>query len=483
MLSKNLDRVVKWSQIVLLDVDECDGGRVNKRNAVITVNFYVQDSDGQFDSDLTEAVGATWHTSKMQDTQFQNKVKKLQMVYPQQSAVTDKETNDGNSGIIAAITISTIAAVCLLLVGVLLVMLRQRHARSKYVRRCRPAALNAYNLDSMSVCGSLKRKHPFTASKRSYINQAFEDPNTPSHPVNFAGLANFCLEEGTLEEEFKSIPSNTPTIDELPSGAEEKNRYANVIPVPETRVALKAVDGDPISDYINANFVKGPKGAPKYYIASQGPLESTRADFWRMVWEQQCRVIVMLTDFVENEVQKCAEYFPVSETLECHQLYGDYQVTLKRRDNKENYVISHFQVKQMDDNLRREVTHFWFHAWPTKGVPQDPAPLAQFLLDLRSHRSGNSDNNNIVGSSGSSSKEAPVVVHCSPGTGRTGTFVSCDICMREFDLDRVVDIPKCVYRVRRDRAGAVQTKEQYVFVYKVLNYYAAKLTSSAMESL
>ena len=122
----------------------------------------------------------------------------------------------------------------------------------------------------------------------------------PTHPMNFAGLANFSSAKEQLFEEFGVIPQVYPKVEELPEGAETKNRYANVIPLPETRVHLSVRNNDPLSDYINANYVRGNKGAEKLYIACQGPMESTIEDFWRMVWEQQCKVILMITNLQEN---------------------------------------------------------------------------------------------------------------------------------------------------------------------------------------
>lgn len=147
--------------------------------------------------------------------------------------------------------------------------------------------------------------------------------------MNFAGLANFSSDKEQLYEEFSIIPQIYPKTDELPAGAETKNRYANVIPLPETRVHLNVKDGDNLSDYINANYVRvgiecrarrsisrqynitliffqGPKGGEKLYIACQAPMESTVEDFWRMIWEQQCKVIIMLTDLQENGVVSSA---------------------------------------------------------------------------------------------------------------------------------------------------------------------------------
>lgn len=168
---------------------------------------------------------------------------------------------------------------------------------------------------------------------------------TPSHPLNFSGLSLFCNELNAIAEEFTSIPQVSARIDELPPGAEIKNRYANVVPLPETRVGLNKINNDPLTEYINASYVRGPKNATKYYIACQGPIESTVTDFWRMIWEQQTKVIIMLTDLIENGVEKCAEYIPPSEVTDCHRLYGDLQVTLKKRETKEKYAISTLNLK------------------------------------------------------------------------------------------------------------------------------------------
>lgn len=94
----------------------------------------------------------------------------------------------------------------------------------------------------------------------------------------------------------------------------------------------------------------------------------------------------------------------------------------------------------------------WYAGWPPTGVPSEPSSIIAFLIEARSY-----------------SKGAPTVVHCSPGTGRTGTVIAIDIAIRDFEAGRSVDIPKTVVQVRRGRAGAVQTKDQYHFIYKVRN--------------
>ncbi|KYN07007.1 Receptor-type tyrosine-protein phosphatase C [Cyphomyrmex costatus] len=350
-------------------------------------------------------------------------------------------------------------------------IMRKRQTRFNYGERCRPVSLDAYSLDSVSAYNSVRRKGAVRSSKRSYGNPTFEDSSAiPSHPLNFAGLSSFCNDVNAINEEFAGVPQVSAKIDELPPGAEVKNRYANVIPLPETRVPLQRLNNDALTEYINASYVRGPKNATKYYIACQAPIESTVIDFWRMIWEQQSKVIIMLTDLVENEVEKCTEYIPPSEITDCHRLYGDFQVTLKKRETKEKYAISTLHLKNLENNTFREVFHIWY-LWPVSGVQSDGTGLIAVLLEARALQRGG---------------PGPIVVHCSPGTGRTGTLIALDLGIRQYEITRTVDVPRVVYTIRRDRAGAVQTKEQYAFIYKVIidsiNRYTRTLKQECLSS-
>lgn len=393
-----------------------------------------------------------------------------------------------NSGTLIAIIISCVGALCLILLVGLLIVMRKRQKRFNYPQMCKPVDLDSYNMDNVSVYNSVRRKGTARTSKRSYGNPAFDDPTSISRLLNFQGLVKFTNPE-EMKTEFDEIPQVTARMNELPDGCEVKNRYANVIPLPETRVFLKEIEGYPNSDYVNANYVTGAKGTKGCYIACQAPMSNTVDDFWRMVWEQQSKVILMLTHLYENGVEKCTDYLPPSEVVDCHRLFGDFQVTLKKRDVKDKYIISSLQLKNMVSNSWREVTHLWYLGWPEKGIPSEANSLIAFLIEARSYikntangNTGEASNGNVNKTSGKPNS-SPVVVHCSPGTGRTGTVIACDIAIREFELSRQVDIPRIVYRIRRDRASSVQTKEQYVFIYKVITLYATKLTGGALDSL
>lgn len=108
-------------------------------------------------------------------------------------------------------------------------------------------------------------------------------------------------------------------------------------------------------------------------------------DFWRLIWEQQSRVIVQATDLIENGVEKCAEYLPPSVTLDNHSTFGDFQVLLQNREVKNRYAISTLLLKcnSAGGQESREVTHYWYK-WPENGVPNEEAPLIAMLLEVRS---------------------------------------------------------------------------------------------------
>lgn len=420
-------------------------------SSLTSILVYVVDENGKFDAAMTKILPSLYKVST-----FPMRIHKFLLV---------PEADSGNA--IAVVVVSSVAFICLVLLAGLLFIMRKRQTRFNYGERCRPVSLDAYSLDSVSAYNSVRRKGAVRSSKRSYGNPTFEDSSAiPSHPLNFAGLSSFCNDVNAINEEFAGIPQVSGKIDELPPGAEVKNRYANVIPLPETRVQLQKLNNDASTEYINASYVRGPKNATKYYIACQAPIESTVTDFWRMIWEQQCKVIIMLTDLVENGVEKCTEYIPPSEVTDCHRLYGDFQVTLKKRETKEKYAISTLHLKNLENNTFREVFHIWY-LWPVSGVQSDGAGLIAVLLEARALQRGG---------------PGPIVVHCSPGTGRTGTLIALDLGIRQYEITRTVDVPRVVYTIRRDRAGAVQTKEQYAFIYKALNLYATKLAGGVLES-
>ncbi|KAL2724678.1 tyrosine-protein phosphatase non-receptor type 9 isoform X2 [Vespula maculifrons] len=248
---------------------------------------------------------------------------------------------------------------------------------------------------------------------------------------------------------------------------QSKNRYTDVLCYDHSRVCLSQVDGDATSDYINANFVDGYK-QKNAFISTQGPLPKTCGDFWRMIWEQQTLVIVMTTRVVERGRTKCAQYWGPEPGDEVQA--GGFTVTTLEVDINPDYTISMLLLTNNKTDETREVCHMLYTAWPDYGVPQSARALLQFLSLVRQQQ------NKLLTSRGDTwaghPRGPPIVVHCSAGIGRTGTFCTLDICISRLEDTGTVDIRGTVEKIRAQRAYSIQMPDQYVFCHRALAEYA-----------
>ncbi|XP_054091147.1 phosphatidylinositol phosphatase PTPRQ isoform X2 [Zeugodacus cucurbitae] len=222
--------------------------------------------------------------------------------------------------------------------------------------------------------------------------------------------------------------------------ASNKNRYTDIFPYDKNRVLLDVDDEG--SDYINASFIDGYK-IKKEYIASQGPKSETTMDFWRMILQYNVRIIVMLTQFQEGTNIKCHEYFPYNS--------NGVSVTIRRKTCFEYYDRSEMLITHDKYGLKRKIDHFFFKKWPDHGCPKDPAHLISFIRKIKSYR--------VSGYS-------PIVIHCSAGVGRTGTFIALDIIIQRLKYEFKINIYETVKKLRFQRMKMVQTLEQYTFLYE-----------------
>ncbi|XP_074110376.1 protein tyrosine phosphatase Meg2 [Cotesia typhae] len=246
-----------------------------------------------------------------------------------------------------------------------------------------------------------------------------------------------------------------------------KNRYTDVLCYDHSRVCLSQVDGDSSSDYINANFVDGYK-QKNAFISTQGPLPKTCGDFWRMVWEQQTLVVVMTTRVIERGRTKCAQYWGPEPGDEVSA--GGFTVTTLEVDTNPDYTISMLLLTNNKTEETREVCHMLYTAWPDYGVPQSARALLQFLSLVRQQQT------KLLASRGDTwaghPRGPPIVVHCSAGIGRTGTFCTLDICISRLEDTGTVDIRGTVEKIRAQRAYSIQMPDQYVFCHRALAEYA-----------
>lgn len=259
-------------------------------------------------------------------------------------------------------------------------------------------------------------------------------------------------------DEIKNSDVNYPTDASLLDTNKPKNRFGDVMAFDHTRVKLTPDDQG--SDYINANYIPG-YSRENEYIATQGPLHSTMDDFWRMVWEHRASIIVMLTQTIERGQVKCEQYWPATHG-EVRQ-YGDVIVTNTSVSSLNEFTISIFSLKHAaNEKEELEVMHLHYLKWPDMTADVHVKSMTHFVSFVRQHVRPN--------------RSGPIVVHCSAGIGRTGTYISIDYVMQftqERPINDHLDIFSFIVKIRKARCRMVQTAGQYILIHQCARYLMA----------
>ncbi|XP_050798179.1 receptor-type tyrosine-protein phosphatase N2 isoform X3 [Gopherus flavomarginatus] len=292
-------------------------------------------------------------------------------------------------------------------------------------------------------------------SARSSTSSWCEEPVQSNMDISTGHMILSYMEDhlknkNRLEKEWEALcayqaePSAT-TIAQKEENV-QKNRSQSVVTYDHSRICLKAENSHDNSDYINASPIMDHDPRNPAYIATQGPLPATVADFWQMVWENGCVVIVMLTPLTENGVKQCYHYWPD----EGSNLYHIYEVNLVSEHIWcEDFLVRSFYLKNLQTNETRTVTQFHFLSWHDQKVPASTRSLLDFRRKVNKCYRGRS---------------CPVIVHCSDGAGRSGTYILIDMVLNKMAKGaKEIDIAATLEHLRDQRPGMVQTKEQFEF--------------------
>lgn len=345
------------------------------------------------------------------------------------------------------VAVSVAAVVILVAAGVGIYVFRDK------LRRLKP------RIRDSSSRGSRSRHGP--------SNSPFPEVNAAAGEVRTTDLRRYIkrLEEDTqrhLEEEYELVRQQSaqhPAQAAAEDINKPKNRFRNILPFDHSRVALPLLEGDPSSDYINANYITDARGR-QLFVACQGPTASTVGDFWRLVWHVGATVVVMLTNLREKGKEQCTLYWPTSE--EPRITTGGVTVSRRGEAGSDDLRVRKFVLHKGKE--QRLIRQYHNTSWPDFGVPRHEHHLLDLVSEVRdaTPRDG-----------------SPVVVHCRAGVGRTGTFIGLWNLMDIVDTrqPQSINVQQTVLVMRECRPQMVQTPEQYLYLYKCIAVYLEHSTT------
>ena len=380
--------------------------------------------------------------------------------------LTNELDSNNSIGVISAVVAISTVFLCLLicvlviLTSIFLARIRSSREGQKSNKLIPYQPCNTeFNSVPWSVNVNFK-KLPKGTDPISYYRSLANDPQLDARAPVPAFMLPKILEALTADDELRlseeysylsPIETSTTIIATNEINA-KKNRYLNILPYDHNRVTLPT-DSKNESDYINASFIDS-ADKKNAYIATQGPTETTLENFWEMVYDRHVQSLVMITKLKERGVDKCIQYWPTKDT----NIFGCYKVTLISTLVYCDYTVRKLLLGKITANKEsRVIYHFQFVSWPDHGVPPHPLPMLNFLK--RVHQTMHSKRINT---------QHPILVHCSAGVGRTGTFIVLDSMLKRMLNEKEVDVFGHVAYLRTQRMFMVQGEDQYLFIYKVL---------------
>uniref|UniRef100_A0A8R1TJT1 Protein-tyrosine phosphatase n=1 Tax=Onchocerca volvulus TaxID=6282 RepID=A0A8R1TJT1_ONCVO len=228
----------------------------------------------------------------------------------------------------------------------------------------------------------------------------------------------------------------------------DKNRFEDIKLLDRTRVILRNTPGTD-DDYYHASYVQISENIN--FICAQGPLPNTVEDFWCMVIQEDSKVIVQLCQWTEDGKTQCTEYFPQSD-WECKN-YGAIRVKIIQKTSPISQLRKVYRTKlqAIYKDKTHEVLHLLYTGWPDHFVAES-TPVCREIQTMALKFS----------------EKKPIIVHCSAGIGRTGTFAAIFMAADRIKHVENFSIPDVVKELRDQRMHAVQNDQQYLFIYRMV---------------
>jgi protein-tyrosine phosphatase len=326
------------------------------------------------------------------------------------------------------------------------------------------AAVLSTMLATLVVCFVIffifRKKPAFLPFKRKPQEVAEISHNRPVKLRGFEDHVRKLHKDSNLlfQDEFEEIRNMCMTFKTSCNEAQReanriKNRYVDILPYDHSRVKLDVQpEDDETNDFINANYIPG-LNSVREYIATQGPMNCTVPDFWRMAWEQKCHIIVMLSDLQESGKLKVDQYWP--ESLNEPINFENVIVEVTNFSQLNKYIIRNFRITKGDET--RKVIQFFLPGWWDFSANLNFDDVLEFVK--------------VVRLAATPEASGPIIVHCSAGVGRTGTLIALDYFIQYVDkcsLDDDMDIFHYVLQMRKNRPRMVQAESQYIFIFDAM---------------
>jgi protein tyrosine phosphatase len=228
----------------------------------------------------------------------------------------------------------------------------------------------------------------------------------------------------------------------------KKNRSKDFLPLDKWRVVIKGES----PDYINASVAHGYK-QHRAFIIAQGPMQSTVRDFWKIVHDRKCGVIVMLSDLVEEGKEVCYQYWPGSGS----QTYGEFSVELLGEESLPGFTLRTLGVFSDKSGKSHQVSHFHITNWAPDGSCNNIKTVTDVIEEVGKvqRRTGNH----------------PILAHCSDTVSRSGMFCAIATTIERCKTEGVVDVFQVVKALRVQKPGAVRTVAQFHTLFGAMLVY------------